>query len=174
MQLEYRGDFLVMSTHVLPQQRRLRPSVGGASRSSNHPWNFTVTVCVNADRHRLFHALTVPEYMETWISLPGFESSHNIAVSRMPGSYRIDQYGTQGIESSVTGCDLFCRRSKMLFTWNRSQVEGVPESLVLLRLCGDFARTSLCLSHSGLSSRKEYLWHQDFWEASLGRLRSLF
>jgi hypothetical protein len=29
------------------------------------------TRSVNADRQRVFHALTVPEYIETWFSAPG-------------------------------------------------------------------------------------------------------
>lgn len=163
-----------MSTHVLPQRPALRRNYGGAFRSTNNAWDVAITVSVNADRHRIFHALTVPEYMETWICLPGAQSNHNVAVTRMPGSYRIDHFGAQGLERSFTGSYLFCRRSKMLFTWNRNLAIDAPESLVLIRLCGDFARTSVSLSHCGLISRVEYLWQQSFWEASLAKLRSLF
>jgi uncharacterized protein YndB with AHSA1/START domain len=168
-----KDGFPDMSAHVLPQESRSQSRLRGVAHSQKPCWQISLSVSVNADRYRLFHALTVPEYMEAWICLPGDKSHSHVTVAHTPGSYRIDSCGA-GLETTIVGNYLFRRRSKMLFTWRKSSSEDAPVSLVMVRLCGDFARTSLCLSHSDLTSRTEYLWHQEFWEKSLNRLCSLF
>jgi uncharacterized protein YndB with AHSA1/START domain len=163
-----------MSAHALPHQGRFPGRLRGAAHSQQPCWHISLTVSVNADRYRLFHALTVPEYMKAWICLPGDKPHSHVAVARTSASYRIDRFGAEGLETTIAGNYLFCRRSKMLFTWSKGTSGDPHVSLVLVRLCGDFARTSLCLSHSDLTSRTEYLWHQALWERSLNRLCSLF
>jgi hypothetical protein len=62
----------------------------------------------------------------------------------------------------------------MIFTWKKGPAPNAGLSLVTIRLIGDFARTTLRLSHGGLLSKTEYHWHRAFWEGSMGRLQSLF
>ncbi len=163
-----------MSLQVLTQQRILSTGVriGGHSHFV-HPWHIAMTVSVNAERHRLFQALTLPEYVETWLRIPGMRGDQQITATCTQESYRISCRADDP-EVCVTGSYRVSRRSKLVFTWKKGTAQNASPSLVTIRLLGDFARTTLSLSHSGLTSKAEYLWHRALWESSMGRLRSLF
>jgi len=133
-----------------------------------------MSVSVNAERHRLFQALTLPEYMEAWMRIPGFRGNEQIAVTCTSESYRILASDSHGMQVSIAGVYRVSRRGKMIFTWKKGPAPNAGLSLVTIRLIGDFARTTLLLSHGGLLSKTEYNWHRAFWEGSLGRLQSLF
>ncbi len=164
-----------MSAHVLTQQKSLNTGI----RSENHfhflhPWHIAMTVSVNAERHRLFQALTLPEYIETWMRLPGIRGDQQVTVTCTQENYCIFGLSSDASEVCITGLYRVSRRSKIIFTWGKGTAPNAPPSLVTIRLLGDFSRTTMSLSHSGLASKAEYLWHLAFWESSMGRLRSLF
>jgi uncharacterized protein YndB with AHSA1/START domain len=162
-----------MRTQRLPQQTESALEIRfNKQHTFQHPWLIAMTVNVNADRHRLFQALTVPEYMETWISFPGPARHGPISATCTTENYRLVG-GGDGAEICIAGSYRVSRRSKMVFTWGKGNAPRASQSLVTIRLLGDFARTTLRLTHSGLDSRSEYLWHRAFWEGSMGRLRSI-
>ena len=165
-----------MSGLGLQKQRELSAGIQADGRPLIViPWYVARTVSVDADRHRLFQALTVPEYMEAWISVPGTGKDQQIMASCTPESYRILARNGACLLACIGGFYRVCRRSKLVFTWKKGTTTAAGfSSLVTIRLLGDFARTTLCLSHSGLASKAEYLWHRAFWEGSLERLRALF
>jgi hypothetical protein len=65
------------------------------------------------------------------------------------------------------------RRSKVQFSWKRDGFQEANSSLVKIRLQGDFGRTTVHLTHVGLSE-SEQSWYRQLWEASLERLAGLF
>jgi uncharacterized protein YndB with AHSA1/START domain len=140
----------------------------------SRPWNIALTVSINAERHRLFQALTLPEYIEAWMRIPGPHGDEQITVTCTEDSYRILACRADGLETCIAGAYRVSRRSKMVFTWKKGTSPTACFSLVTIRLLGDFARTTLSLVHSGLVSKTEYVWHRAFWEGSIGRLHSLF
>ena len=170
--LRNRG-FLAMSTYVLQQQARSPrvPTGGGRIRAGG--WDVAVSAIANADRNRILHTLTVPEYMEAWLCLPG-GTMPSISASRSENGYRIQRSGPRGTEMDISGSYLTFRRTKLLFTWQRHVGEVRPASMVLIRLYGEFARTRLCLYHVGLGSAEEQAWHLEMWKGSLDRLSALF
>lgn len=127
---------------------------------------------VNAYRSRVFHALTVPEYIETWFcaprSIPG-----SIRVFPREDSFSITYSSAEGERFRVLCSYRVCRRSKLLFSWKHDTQSETAVSLVKIRLCGDFGRTTVRVTHAGLT-RFNQRWHQDLWEASLERLHNLF
>jgi len=131
-------------------------------------------VSVNAERHRLYQALTLPEYMEAWMRLPGNHGRQEVSATCTTESYRIVGRDGDGREVCIAGAYRVSRRSKIVFTWKRGSAPTASPSLVTIRLLGDFARTTLHLAHGGLASKVEYAWHREFWEGSLGRLCMLF
>ena len=161
-----------MSTNVLQQQVRPPrvPTGGGRIRSSG--WDVAVSSIANADRNRILHTLTVPEYMEH-LCLPG-DTMPSVSASRTESGYRIKRTGPRGIEVDISGSYLTFRRTKLLFTWQRHVGDIRPASMVLIRLHGEFARTRLCLYHVGLGSAEEQAWHLEMWKGSLERLSALF
>jgi len=163
-----------MSTPLLTQQINAHAALrGGRNPQFLHPWHVALTVSVHAERHRLYQALTLPEYMEAWVRLPRARGQE-ISATCTAESYRIVGRSGDGTEISIAGIYRVSRRSKIIFTWKRGSASTVSASLVTIRLLGDFARTTLYLAHSGLASKAEYAWHREFWEGSLGRLRTLF
>jgi hypothetical protein len=162
-----------MSTYILQQQLKAPRIPAGGGRIPEGGWDLAISSIANADRSRILHALTVPEYMEAWLCLPG-DTMPSVSASRTANGYRIQRYGPHGVEIDIFGFYRTFRRSKLLFTWQRNAGEAGPASLVLIRLYGEFARTRLCLYHVGLGSAEEHAWHLEMWKGSLDRLRALF
>lgn len=163
-----------MSTNVVeprgPRSLNARKNAGAV----DHVPFIAMTISLNADRHRIFQVLTVAEYMETWLTLPDQSPDSQLAVISNESNFRIDCRKQQQVDFSITGWFRTYRRSKLAFTWTKPGLTESGSSLVLMRLHGDFERTTLCLTHSGLGSGYERLWHLEMWKRSLDKLSSLF
>ena len=163
-----------VSAHLLA-----RPPVSRLQRrSGNCPWQddslLTVAMKLNADRLRLFQALTLPEYMEAWIAIPGASQNRTLSVSAAADWFRIEPGENEGQDAYISGSYVTRRRSKLHFTWRKGRSPDAPVSVVTIRLNGDFERTELILIHSGLTSWAECQWHREFWQESMSRLSGLF
>ena len=164
-----------MSTYILPQQSGFRRGVRWDVQSPVQTWNVEFKLSLNADRQRISQALTVPEYMEAWLRLPSNEGEPRVTVSSVADSYLLEyQDGFHSARTYISATYKVVRRSKLLFTWKKYAGTNSPTSLVMVKLIGDFARTTLCLSHTGLTSYEEKVWHEGLWGSSLERLRCLF
>lgn len=159
----------LLTPHTMPHLESMR-AVGFPKSGPR----LVLTVSVNATRQRIFQVLTIPEYMETWLALPEHAHGLHIAVTGYDNAFRIDCGGAQQSDFSFSGLFRTCRRGKLEFSWMKSGLGELRSSLVSIRLYGDFARTRLCLVHSGLKSARERSWHQEMWNRSLHRLCSLF
>ena len=133
----------------------------------------SVSVSVHTDRQRLFQIFTVAEYMEAWLAIPGAHPESRLNVTRDPGGFRIDRFHSRQIDFTITASYRVCRRSKLQFTWRKDTRFGSSTSEVLIRLHGDFDRTTVALRHTRLSNI-DRAWHREFWEQSLRRLSTLF
>ena len=133
-----------------------------------------VTERVAANRYRTFQALTVPEYVETWFSIPGTEPG-SVHVSHCEGGLWIDALLKGGRQFRIDWQFDLLRRGKVQFTWTSAEGprSGCGPSHVKVTLCGDFAFTRISLTHFGLAP-EDLQWHQDIWDLSFSRLRSLF
>lgn len=167
-----RKRLFVMSinTSIQPPGYGIREWKSNALNES--PSCVSVMRSVSADRQRIFQAVTVPEYIETWLTPPSaLEGSTAVCVS--DDSLSISYCAADGERLRILCQYKSIRRSKLVFTWrNMFTSDGTP-SLVRVRLLGDFGRTTVHISHVGLSSF-EREWHQALWTASLQRLRNLF
>jgi hypothetical protein len=156
------------------------PLLERASRKGARPhrrlraahWSIGTSICLNADVRRIFQLLTVPEYLEAWLRLPGDEADASVEASRQENDYRLEFYSAGALKTSVSGSFLVCRQRKMLFTWlNLGVSPGF--SMVDVRLRGNFGGSILELRHSGLASAAEYFWQMSMWRASFERLVDL-
>src|SRR6202012_2876732 len=77
-------------------------------------------VTVAADKRRLFDALTLPEYREAWLVVPGNSSTRHTMASSTDDAYRLDHFVDGSLEFSIIGAYRVCRRAKMAFTWRKS------------------------------------------------------
>jgi uncharacterized protein YndB with AHSA1/START domain len=160
---------------LVPQPSRQRQHGVRPETVERH---IVLNVTVSADKRRLFDALTLPEYREAWLVVPGSHSHCYTVVSETGGAFRLDHFAEGGLEFSIAGAYRVCRRSKMAFTWRKSNATSLhvsaPETLVTIRLQGAFSDTTVSLDHSGHFSPTEYRWHSEMWSLSLNKLRALF
>ena len=158
------GTFYSPSVNNLPKWANCFPAVDLSY--------LTVSRSVRADRGRIFQAITVPEYMETWLSAPGSIPGYT-RVLFDHASFSISGPTDDGSSFRI-GCTLRqCRRSKLVFSWQRDSLAETAPSTVRIRLQGDFDRTTVDVTHTGLSER-ERRWCGAFWEASIEKLSRLF
>ena len=141
---------------------------------SNDRWMVDLESSIRSDVRRLSLALTVPEYIETWMTLPGNHSDCSHIVIRDGDDYAIDHQcaGTHGVRINGTYSTL--ERHRVSFSWAVDGMLRVPESSVVIKLHGDFESTSVILRHRGLASYQQYLWHRTLWAESLGNLKRLY
>jgi hypothetical protein len=142
-------------------------------------WRIRLRCCVAAELPRVSHALTIPEFMETWLSLPCCDRPCKIRPSRFPHGF--------ALEHSCTGSDLplqiVCFYSSfgarhLSFSWTFEADPALGHSFVEVHLSGNrssgnLEQCMLGLTHSGLRSEAHGYWQQIFWSASLKRLREL-
>ena len=138
---------------------------------SRRPFSIGITASVNADRHRIYQALTVPEYIEAWFSAPGAIAGRT-AVSAGENSFSINWCTAQDRFRIFCSYQV-CRRSKLIFTWQPFTLAEPTSSMVKIRLLGDFGRITVHVTHIGLTSFDKQ-WHEELWAASLMRLSRLF
>ena len=160
---------------TLPHSERIRTA--GRRFDNELPGGFasiSLEVSIQADTRRLFHALTAPEYLETWMSLPDERSGCSTVAARNDQDYLIE-HSCDGTPSVlISGRYLVCRRRNLVFSWRVDGDRNVAETKVDIRLRGDFERTKLILTHSGFAFRQDSAWHRTLWSASLNRLAALY
>jgi len=125
------------------------------------------------DTRRIFEALTIPEYMELWLSLPGYHPDCHTRADRRMDGFVCEHLCRGRSKVTISGAYSVFLRRKLVFSWAISGISGPTASVADLRLCGDFERSILRLRHSGFTSDEDYSWHTALWTASLTRLSGL-
>ena len=137
-------------------------------------WTIDLAIGVDADARRIFHALTVPEYLEAWIDMPDQAAGSRVVASQETNGYRLDHYSAGCAAVHITGSYLFCHQRKLRLFWRKICPHSSTESLVDFRLRGNFGSSILELRHSALDSADEFHWHSKLWQCSLEKLVLLF
>jgi uncharacterized protein YndB with AHSA1/START domain len=163
-----------MSTQAIAVERKLTKYFREPDQDVRESLNIAISTTVFSDANRIFQALTRPEYLETWMTLPGDDADAYLVAWSQSGGYRFDHYQGGKRDLIITGEYRLCRRRKMLFTWKTSGESFQTESLVYVGLHGNFGSTILELHHRGIRSFAEHQWQQEMWQRSLDRLARLF
>lgn len=140
------------------------------------------TVSVNADAHRISRALTEPEYLEAWISIPGAAPGSFTRVTSQDNGYRLDHYADHysahyfdhGSALTISGSFHFCHLRKIRLLWRKTSHALCAESVVDFRVRGNFGSSVVQLRHTALTSADEHAWHEALWRCSLQKLALLF
>jgi len=135
-------------------------------------FSISAMTSVNADRNRIYQALTVPEYIEAWLSVPSAIAGRT-GVMAGETSFSIGYWCTQHVQRRIFCSYQVRRRSKLVFTWQHSTPTEATASMVKIRLLGDFGRTTVHVTHVGLTLSDQQ-WHQSLWALSLLKLSKLF
>jgi uncharacterized protein YndB with AHSA1/START domain len=137
-------------------------------------WTVHLDLSIKAEIRRLYHALTAPEYIETWISFPGHPAGCANVATKFENDFLI-AHMCEGIPTTrISGRFSVCERRNLTFSWRVEGDRNVSTSFVNIRLSGDFEYTTLQLKHGGFVSREQYGWHRSLWSSSLARLKRLY
>jgi len=163
-----------LSLLTFPHSPVIRPARERRDDEKSGSLTLSMEASIRADARRLFHALTAPEYVELWLSIPGQHPGCWTLGAGNDHEFAIEHFCDGRRFVSISGRYAVCRRRNVMFTW---RVEGdvcVPETQVDIRLRGDFERTTLMLRQTGFVSRHDFAWHQALWNTSIGRLAALY
>ncbi|MGD1063209.1 MAG: hypothetical protein ABR860_08100 [Terracidiphilus sp.] len=160
-----------------PQLALPQPGLSLAPVRETHSTIFKA-ISVNADAHRISRALTVPEYLEAWISIPCAAPGSYTLVSSQDNGYRLDYYSAhdsaQRSALTIKGSFLFCHLRKIRLFWRKTSNALCADSVVDFRLRGNFGSSVVELRHTALASADEHAWHEALWRGSLEKLALLF
>lgn len=158
------GDLQAMSTQRYLIGELLRK--GRANQASAARWDFSIDFGIDAECRSVFYALTMPEYLETWLRPPDCSA---VSVLQKPSAYSIQFLCNNRQPIRAEASWNLCRIDQMVLSWS---VDG-NTSTVFIRLqpCAD--RTILHLRHRRFASAEESLWHGELWTSSLERLALL-
>jgi uncharacterized protein YndB with AHSA1/START domain len=145
-----------------------------AGGQTTHQRTINMECSLAADTRRIFTALTVPEYIETWICVPGYHPECQNVTCRIGHEFQIEHLCNSGPTTRISGTYLSLLKRKLSFSWKSAGPTPTHESLVDIRLHGDFEKSILRLRHFDLDSEESFNWHSDLWSASMTRLRKLF
>lgn len=130
-------------------------------------------VQIHADARRLFLALTEPEFVDLWLTRPEAPTSPTPIVSRDGQDLHIC-FLDQGLKPEEAVWKYVARRRrKICFWWIRNDQSGRTQTLVNIRLRGNFGGTIVVLTHSGIAGSRECDLYRSLWTGSLSKLSSL-
>jgi len=130
-----------------------------------------VSIVIEAEWPRILNALTVPEYLDVWLTMPGVERLECRAEHNMLGGFRIDVFAVDTPLQAIHGACIRSKPDEISYLWEREQAENRKKSIVKLRLRGGRKRCALHLKHNGLWDQKERDWYLTMWQRSLDKLR---
>jgi uncharacterized protein YndB with AHSA1/START domain len=137
---------------------------------SNHP-DVRASVVIEAEWPRVLNAITVPEYLDVWLTMPGVERLECCAEQRTLGGFRIDVFAAGALQRAIYGACIRSKPDEVSYLWERNRAESVEKSLVKLRVRGGTRRCSLYVKHRGLWDQEERDWYSMMWQESLNKLR---
>jgi uncharacterized protein YndB with AHSA1/START domain len=127
----------------------------------------------NADPGRVFYALSIPEYIETWLQAPHGGGLHFVFNSVAQESFRVDLYRGESLQAIVHGLCRVVGANQVRYVWKRTGLSGTTETRVDMKLLCDAAACVVALKHSGFKDANECVWCREMWYQSLERLSRL-
>ncbi len=166
-------NYIAMETGLDLIEREIPKNSRSVGLACKPSWNIAMAIKVNADTRRICQALTVPEYLEAWICIPGQQAGSQVVACEHGNGYRLDHYAAGRVALSIYGSYRFRHQRKMRLFWRTTHRPDCTESLVDFRIRGNFSSSILELRQIALASAEDYLWHRKLWQNSLQTLASL-
>jgi hypothetical protein len=132
-----------------------------------------VSVAIQAEVQRILYALSTPEYMETWLHLPGAERIECHSEERSFDRFRIDMFSSNTKLPSIYGSCLLSKPNRVTYLWEKNCAGIRPRSFVEISLLGGLNGCTLKVKHRGLLNEEDREWHSMMWKLSLNKLRNL-
>ncbi len=142
-------------------------------RESVQTLTLRTTAAFSAAPSRLLYALTIPEYIETWLTPPDVDEVR-CAGNPMNGealSIEMHQYGRATVSvlaeyKTISAQDLNIR-------WYFKSQRRIHVSHLRIAIRKERADAVLRIQHLGFIHSDDLCWHQELWRLSLTKMRML-
>lgn len=161
----------VLSTSARPSRESIFDRTSECE--SIQPLAIRASAAFNVAPSRLFYALTIPEYIETWLTPP---DADEVSCTGIPASgetllieLRRDRRATASIFAgykSISAQDLNIR-------WHARSHTHTSVSQLRIAVRTVRANTILRIRHSGFTNDSDWRWHQELWGLSLTKMQML-
>jgi len=131
------------------------------------------SITIEAEVWRILYALSIPEYMEAWLHLPGTERVECHSERRSFDRFRIDMFSSNTKLSSIYGSCLLSKPNRITYIWDKNHGGDRSRSVVEIHLLGGYNCCALRLKHRGLTNQEDMEWHSTMWQYSLIKLQTL-
>ncbi len=128
---------------------------------------------IQADRARVFYALSIPEYIEAWLRCPPEDKMRSVFHSVDEDAFRIDLYRAQTLQGSIHSNCSVPEDNRIRYAWNTKSALGLTETAVDVKLLSASGACMLTLTHGGFRDKSESAWHRELWQQSLATLSRL-
>jgi hypothetical protein len=144
-----------------------------ATRGGEKGVDVRVSVAIQAEWRSILNALTIPEYMDVWLMMPGIERLECRPDTKTSNSFWIDAVLAGVVMKRFYGSCIRTKSDEITYLWETIRVGGASRSLAQIKLrCGP-KRCSLHLQHQGLQDPNERHWYCQMWQTSLIALRNI-
>ncbi len=150
----------------------------------NAPWKMTpfpaqtvsdivLSYRIEADTGRVLYALSMPEYIEAWLTAPDPESSRFDFHPEARNAFRLDLYRGEELQSTIMSSCSIVSANQVRYRWKTISPTSVTDTLVEMHLRANPGGCILGLKHSGFNHTAESAWFDKMWHQSLDRLCGL-
>lgn len=141
--------------------------------SGSHERDIALSFRFHADAGRVFYALSIPEYIETWLQAPHTGGLHFVFNSVAQETFRIELYRGESLQAIIHGLCRVAGANQVRYVLKTTGLSGISETFVDMKLLCDSAACVLALKHSGFKDTNESVWCLEMWNRSLERLSRL-
>ena len=128
------------------------------------------SVKIQADRERVFYALSIPEYIETWLRSPNEDELRFVFHSVTEETFRIDLYRANTVQTRIQGFCSVLNLNQIQYAWKITSLVTKTSTVVDMRLLTGPGGCTLGLKHSGFREAAESGWYGQVWRRSLDTL----
>lgn len=128
------------------------------------------SVKIQADRERVFYALSIPEYIETWLRSPNEDELRFVFHSVTEETFRIDLYRANTVQTRIQGFCSVLNLNQIQYAWKITSLVTKTSTVVDMRLLAGPGGCTLGLKHSGFRDEAESGWYGQVWRRSLDTL----
>jgi hypothetical protein len=132
-----------------------------------------MSVAIQAEWRCILNALTIPEYMDVWLKMPGVETGECPPEQKLSESFCMEIFPSGATQRTVYVACIRTKADEITYLWEKNCIGDGAKSLVRVRLRRGPRRCSLHLKHEGLQDQQERDWYSTMWHISLNRLREM-
>lgn len=132
---------------------------------------FNLSTVLNAEAWRVRHALTIAEYIEMWIDLPGLDEARCHEAAGNPSEFRCELYSSTWGWIFLIGYARPRTTSTLRYTWQKIVGSTKQETKVDFKIMIVRGGTMLRIRHRGFLSTEDEQWYRALWESSLQKLQ---